>query len=422
MNKVLAMILAGGRGDRLSILAEDRAKPAVIFGGKYRIIDFTLSNCVNSGIYLVALLTQYRPRSLNDHIGIGKPWDLDRAAGGVFLLQPFTGRISSDLWYKGTADAVYQNLDFVEESRVEQVLVLAGDHVYCMNYDSLIAYHKFKGADCTVCTTAMSLKESSRFGAATVESDGRIAEFAEKPADPQGNAASMGVYVFTRETLIERLKEDAQNPDSTHDFGRDVIPGMVGRDNLYAFHFNDFWVDVGTVEAYWQANMELIADLPRLNLYDPLKPVLTKPQNRGPSKMGPHAQVIRSLVSDGCIVNGSVRNSILSPGVFIEDGATVEDSILFDDCYVGTRAYIHRSVVDKGARLGAEACVGWSDDYTPNREEPDNLFTGITLVGKGAWIPRGTRIGRNCKIYPGTQETHFPSGTIPSGETVRRPN
>ncbi len=417
---VLAMILAGGRGERLSILSEERAKPAVTFGGKYRIIDFSLSNCVNSGIYRVALLTQYQPRSLHEHIGMGKPWDLDRMDGGVFLLHPFMARNHGN-WYKNTADAVYQNLDFVEESRAEEILVLSGDHIYRMRYDPLMEYHRAKGADCTLCVMSVPIEEAHRFGIVTVDAEGRVVDFVEKPDSPKSNLISMGVYLFNRDFLIDLLKEDAQKLDSSNDFGKDVFPSIVGRHKVYAFPFTGFWIDVGTVEAYWQANMELIADLPRLNLYDPVDPILTKPHNRGPAKTGPRAHIIRSLVSDGCIINGSVRNSILSPGVFVEDGAVVEDSILFDDCYVAARAYVHKAILDKEVHTGTEAHVGWSDDYTPNKEEPKNLDTGITLVGKRARIPPRARIGRNCKIYPSTQEGHFhfPRDTITSGETLR---
>jgi len=420
MNKVMAMILAGGRGDRLSILSEERAKPAVVFGGKYRIIDFTLSNCVNSGIYRVALLTQYRPRSLNDHVGIGRPWDLDRSGGGVVLLQPYIGRSHRD-WYKNTADAVYQNINFIEESKAEQVLILSGDHVYRMRYDQLVSQHRARGADCTVCVATVPIEEASRFGVLTVDTDDAIVDFAEKPQAPRSNLVSMGIYVFNRDTLIARLKEDAQDAESTNYFGRDIIPGMIGGDRMYAFQYNDFWMDIGTVDAYWRANMELVSDLPRLNLFDRDNPVFTKPQNRGPAKTGPQAQVIRSVVCEGCIINGVVRNSVLSPGVFIDDGAVVDDAILFDDCYVGPRSYVHKAIVDKEVRIGAECHVGWSSDYTPNKDEPDHLSTGITLVGKGARIPPHTLIGRNCKIYPGAQDRDFPSDTVPSGETVRRP-
>jgi glucose-1-phosphate adenylyltransferase len=418
MNKAVALILAGGRGDRLSILSEERAKPAVIFGGKYRIIDFTLSNCVNSGIYHVGLLTQYRPRSLNDHIGIGKHWDLDRLGGGVFLLQPYLGRSASD-WYKNTADAVYQNLSFIEESRAELVLVLAGDHVYRMRYDQFIDCHRTQKADCTVGVVQVPLEEGSRFGIVALDEEHRIVEFQEKPARPRSNLASMGIYVFNKEVLVERLIKDSGDSTSTHDFGRDIIPGMITSHKVFGHVFNGFWVDVGTIESYWRANMELTADLPRLNLYDQENPLFTKVQNRPPAKSGPWAQVTRSLVSEGCIINGTVRNSVLSPGVYVDHGAIVEDSIIFDDTFVGNRAHVHRSIVDKEVHIGAEAHIGWSDDLTPNVEEPQYLNSGITLIGKRAHVPPQCLIGRNCKVHPGVQEAHFLSGAIASGQVVR---
>jgi len=419
MNKTIAVILAGGRGDRLSILSEERAKPAVIFGGKYRIIDFTLSNCVHSGITRVALLTQYQPRSLNDHIGIGKSWDLDRMDGGVTLLQPYLGRQQGE-WYKNTADAVYQNLHFVEESKAERVLILAGDHIYKMRYDDMVNYHVQKGAECTVGVVNVPLEEASRFGILALNENGAIVDFAEKPANPRSGTASMGIYLFNREMLIERLTEDAANPESSHDFGRDIIPSMIGRDKVFGYQFKDYWRDVGTVDAYWQANMELLADLPRLNLYDLENPVLTRNQNRPPVKSGPRAQVVRSLVSEGCIINGLVRNSVLSPGVYVEDGAVVEDSIVFDDCFVDSRAYVHRSILDKEVRVGREAQVGWGDNHVANRDEPTHLNTGITLVGKRAQVPPRIRVGRNCKLYPGVLEKDYAHDTIPSGSTLKR--
>lgn len=418
MNRTIAMILAGGRGDRLSILSEERAKPAVIFGGKYRIIDFALSNCVNSGIFKVALLTQYMPRSLNDHIGIGKPWDLDRMDGGITILQPYLGRQRNE-WYKNTADAVYQNLRFVEESKADYVMILAGDHVYRMRYDEMVRHHEHHSADCTVGVVTVPLQEASRFGILTMDEDGRIVDFAEKPANPRSGTASMGIYLFNRQTLIERLTEDAADSESTHDFGHDIIPSMINRDKVYGYIYKDYWRDVGTVEAYWQANMDLLADLPQLNLYDMDNPVLTRNQNRPPAKVGPRAQVIRGLLTNGCIVNGSVRNSVLSPGVYVEDGAVVEDSIIFDDCFIDRRAYVHRAVLDKEVRVGREAQIGWGDDYAPNRDEPTHLTGGITIVGKRAIVPAHVRIGRNCKIYPGAVDRDYTSDTVPSGETVR---
>ena len=419
MNKVMAMVLAGGRGDRLSILSEERAKPAVPFAGKYRIIDFTLSNCVNSGVATVALLTQYRPRSLNDHIGIGRPWDLDRSTGGIVLLQPYVGRSHSD-WYKGTADAVYQNLYFVEESRVDEVLILAGDHIYTMHYDEMVRFHREHKADVTIGVTEVAWPDATRYGILSLGSDGRVQEFVEKPAQPKSNLASMGIYVFNKETLIEKLSEDTRSAASTHDFGRDVVPSMIESHRVMGFRFTGYWRDVGTVESYWQANMDLIQDLPVFNLYDPSTVVRTKPRNRPPAKSGPHALVHRSLICDGCILNGTVRTSVVSPGSFIEDGAVVEDSILFDDTFVGRGARLHRAIVDKEVTIGAGAVVGWGDDMSPNHDEPTHLNTGITIVGKRAQVPAGARIGRNCKVLPGVREQDYPEQTVPSGRTVAR--
>ncbi len=420
MNRTIAMVLAGGRGDRLSILSEERAKPAVVFGGKYRIIDFTLSNCVHSGIQKVALLTQYRPRSLNEHIGIGKPWDLDRMGGGIFLLQPYTGRRSSD-WYKNTADAVYQNLEFIEESRAERVLVLSGDHIYNMRYNDMIAFHLARGADCTVAAMEVPLEDARRYGLIRLNQFSEVVEFVEKPARPQSNLASMGIYLFDKGALVEVLTRDAADPTSSHDFGRDIFPYMLGRYKVYAYRFNGYWRDVGTVQSYWEANMDLLSDRPLLDLYDPEHPVLTRPQSRPPSKSGPHALITRSLVCDGCIINGAVRNSVLSRGVQVEEGAVVEDSIILDDCYIEAGAAVHRSIIDKEVRVQRASIVGWGEDFTPNEDEPDHLNTGITLVGKRATIPPGVKIGRNCKVYPGTLAEAFRQDLIPSGSTVGKP-
>ena len=417
MKRVVALILAGGRGERLSILSEERAKPAVVFAGKYRIIDFTLSSVVHSGIDRVALLTQYRPRSLNQHIGIGKPWDLDRMGGGVFLLQPYEARFNGG-WYRGTADAVYQNLYFVEESRADQVLILSGDHIYHMHYNEMVAFHREKEAECTVGVVEVPMHEASRYGMLELDEDGRIVDFQEKPRKHKSNTASMGIYVFNREILMEKLKEDAKRPDSSHDFGRDIIPTMMGEYAVYGYRFDGYWRDVGTVQSYWEANMDLVSDLPQLNLYDRDHPLLTRTQNRPPSKSGPRAHITRSLVCNGCIVNGTVYNSILSPGVYIEEGAMVEESILFDDCHVERGAHINRSILDKEVRVGRDARVGWGDNDCPNEDEPDHLNTGITIVGKRAYVPPATRIGRNCKVYPDTSSSLYLSDSVPGGKTV----
>ena len=409
------MVLAGGLGQRLSILAEERAKPAVIFGGKYRIIDFALSNCVNSGITKVGVLTQYRPRSLNHHIGIGRPWDLDRTEGGVFLLQPYVGRQGSD-WYKGTADAVYQNVYFIEESPVEQVLLLAGDHVYNMRYDDMIAFHRMKGAEVTLGVTETLPQEASRFGAVTLGDDDRVIAFEEKPPKPKGDLISMGIYVFNTATLIECLEADAHRA-SRHDFGRDIIPSLIPAGKVCGYRFTGYWRDIGTVEAYWQANMDLLVELPELNLYGP-DIIRTRSSERPPAKIGARAYISRSLICHGCIINGYVEHSVLSPGVYVEEGAVVRDSILFDDVHVEPDASVNRSIVDKEVWVGRGCQVGYGEDDTPNREEPQILNTGITLVGKRARLPAGLRVGRNCKIDPAVREDSFKDMVISSGETV----
>jgi glucose-1-phosphate adenylyltransferase len=416
MNRVLALILAGGRGERLSILAEERAKPAVAFGGKYRIIDFALSNCVNSGLFRVGILTQYRPRSLNEHIGIGRPWDLDRSTGGVTLLQPYIGRKASD-WYKGTADAVYQNLYFVEESQSDQVLILAGDHIYKMRYEDMLEFHRSHKADATVGVVEVPLEEGRRYGVLSLDKNERIVDFQEKPSRPQSNLASMGIYVFKRECLVEALEEDAHRR-SGHDFGHDIIPALLGRHRVFGYRFDGYWRDIGTIDAYWQANMDLLGELPELNLYDPDNIVRTKDQQRPPLKAGPNSRISRSLLSSGCIINGYVQNSVLSPGVFVEEGATVADSILFDDCHISTGAVVARSILDKLAFVGAHSHVGWGEDYTPNQEEPEVLNSGITIVGKRARIPTSIRIGRNCIVGPGVREEDLTADYLASGSSI----
>jgi glucose-1-phosphate adenylyltransferase len=421
MKRVVALILAGGQGDRLSVLSEERAKPAVIFGGRYRIIDFALSNCVNSGVTRVGVLTQYRPRSLNDHIGIGRPWDLDRQGGGVTLLQPYLGRESSD-WYRGTADAVFQNIYFLEETRAEIVLLLAGDHVYKMNYDELIAHHLAKGADVTVPLYQVPTEQAHRFGVLSVDDDDRIVEFEEKPDHPRSNLISMGIYVFNRQALIDQLVADSQ-ADTTHDFGADIIPAMVDDPlaRVYGYRFDGYWRDVGTVESYFDGNMDLLEDLPQLNLYDPDSRIRTRVTGYPPAKIGQRAYTSRSLLELGCIINGHVEHSVLSPGVFVEEGAVIRDSIIFDDCRIESGAIVERSIVDKQVVVGKNAYVGYGDDWAPNRERPDIVNCGITIVGKRAQLPPYVRIGRNCVIGPNVVAEGLEDGYIPSGTTIRSP-
>lgn len=420
MKSVLALILAGGQGDRLSILSEQRAKPAVVFGGKYRIIDFVLSNCANSEITRVAVLTQYRPRSLNDHIGSGRPWDLDREAGGVHLLQPFLGREAAD-WYRGTADAVYQNLYFVEESDADEVLILAGDHIYTTTYNDMLDFHRSHNADVTVPVYDVPYEDAHRFGILSVDDEGRVTDFVEKPEHPPATLASTGIYLFNKDVLLDRLQADAAT-QSSHDFGRDVLPGMIGNFRVFGYPLSGYWRDVGTVEAYWQANMDLLIDLPELDLYNPETMPRTRESRYPPAKIGPAASVLRSLVTPGDIINGRVEHSVISPGVYIEAGAYVRDSIIFDGCRIERGAVIERAVLDKEVHV-REGCTIGGGDFTPNTERPELLNSGISIVGKRASLPAGLQVGRNCVIGPVVREDEFDSLILPSGSTVktRRP-
>jgi glucose-1-phosphate adenylyltransferase len=416
MNRVVAIILAGGASERLSILSAERAKPAVPFGGRYRIIDFTLSNCANSRIYNLAVLTQYNPRSLAQHIGVGRPWDLDRTTGGVVLLQPFLSRSTRD-WYKGTADAVYQNLYYIEDQKVDEVLILSGDHIYTMSYDLMIDAHRSRQADVTVAVTEVPLSQVSRFGIITLDHNERVISFHEKPKTYKSNLASMGIYVFDKNVLIDCLEECGQRK-GVNDFGHNILPEIIGKHKVYGYRFRGYWRDVGTVESYWQANMDLIVDLPDLNLYDPASEIRTVYRGKPPVKIGPTAQILKSLVSNGAIINGRVEKSIIFPGEFVEDDAVVKDSIIFDDTTVGRGAIVDRSIVDKQVWISPGCNIGYGDDLTPNKEEPENLNAGITIVGKGARIPGDMKIGRNCKIGCWVDSADFPSKEIFSGESI----
>jgi glucose-1-phosphate adenylyltransferase len=417
MRSVVALVLAGGQGERLSVLSRERAKPAVPFGGKYRIIDFTLSNCVNSGIFNVAVLTQYRPHSLNDHIGIGRPWDLDRTHRGVRLLQPFLGRSGSD-WYRGTADAVYQNLPFAATRRDDLVLILSGDHVYRMDYRAMLEFHEAHEADATVGVFEVPLDQASSFGTLIVDGENRVVEFDEKPKKPRSTLVSMGIYVFERDILEQRLDQDAQ-ATSSHDFGYDIIPSMVNRDRVYAYRFDGYWRDVGTIQSYWEANLGLLADPPEFDLYDPDWVIHTRSEERPPARVLAQARVSQSLISHGCTIYGTVQRSVLSPGVVVGAGALVRDSILMTDTVVGQDAVIERSILDKEVWVGRGAVVGYGDASVVNKLEPQRLTTGITIVGKRARIPAGLHVGRNVMIDAGVSEAEFTDATmVPSGESV----
>jgi len=417
VKRTLAIILAGGEGERLSILSQERAKPAVPFGGKYRIIDFTLSNCVNSDIDNVVVLTQYNPRSLNDHIGLGRPWDLDRNTGGVKLLQPYISRGRVAEWYRGTADAVLRNMNVVEHDTGDTVLVLAGDHIYKMDYQPFVQAHRRKRADVTIAVRRVPLAEASRMGILALDDGDRVTEWQEKPRQPKSDLASMGVYVFSKRALRRWLSDDRP------DFGAHVIPDMLDAGaRVFGYRYNGYWQDVGTVQSFWEANMALLEDHPELDLYDKEWLIHTRSEERAPAKIGPTAQVHRSLVSHGCQVHGTVVNSVLSPGVRVDVGAVVRDSIVMFDTVVRSGAVIDRAILDKEVVVGPSAIVGEGPDFDrPNRHEPGRLNTGITVVGKRTAIPRSTRIGRNVRVGGDVRASDFPSRVIRSGASVDGP-
>jgi len=415
---VLTLILAGGAGSRLSILGEKRAKPAMPFAGKYRIIDFPLSNAVNSDLYRIAVLTQYRPHSLMDHIGIGEPWDLNRRwPNGVQIWQPYRGRKDQD-WYRGSADALYQNRNFIAESGCKQLLILGGDHIYKQDYRQLLRFHESKGADLTVAVMNVLPEETLRFGIMDVDADDRITRFTEKPKKAGSTLASMGIYVFNTKFLLHRLEEDAREVSSAHDFGKNIIPRMVGRDQIFAYPFSGYWVDVGTISAYWETNLALVSANSALDLYDPNWVIHTRSKERPPVKLGAAGQSCYSLLSNGCVIDGTVIHSVLSPGVCVEPGAVVRDSVIMDDTIIRAGAVIDHCVLDKEIEIGAGTMVGAGDDMTPNLLEPANINTGITIVGKRARLPAGAIIGRNCRIDANTTPKDYDQLQVPSGATI----
>jgi glucose-1-phosphate adenylyltransferase len=392
----------------------------VPFGGKYRIIDFPLSNAVNSDLFRIAVLTQYRPHSLMQHLGIGEPWDLNRQRpNGLQIWQPYRGRHDQD-WYRGTADALYQNRSFIDEDRSDTLLILSGDHIYKQDFRDLLCFHQDKGADLTVAVMHVRPDEVHRFGIMSVDADGRITRFAEKPRQSDSTLASMGIYVFNTQFLLRRLEADAQDPKSVHDFGKNIIPKMVERDTVFAYPFAGYWVDVGTIQAYWETNLALLEEQPALDLYDPRWVIHTRSKERPPVKFGSSSTIDRSLISNGCIIQGTVINSVLSPGVRVERGAVVRDSVIMNDTTIKAGAQVDRCVLGKEAEIGADAQVGVGDDTTPNELEPGNINTGITIVGKRACVPAGAVIGRNCRIDPNSTPDAFEQLEVASGATVTR--
>ena len=385
----VAMLLAGGQGSRLYALTEKTAKPAVSFGGKYRIIDFPLSNCINSGVDTVGVLTQYQPLVLNDYIGNGLPWDLDRAQGGVKILPPYQGKNGAD-WYKGTANAIYQNLQFIYNYDPDYVLILSGDHIYKMDYAKMLKAHKALGADCTIAVIDVSLEEASRFGIMSVDENNRIYKFTEKPKNPDSTKASMGIYIFSKECLAKYLIQDAEDPDSSNDFGKNIIPAMLANgEKLYAYSFSGYWKDVGTIDSLWEANMDLLGSNPALNLSSEDWRIYSRHTATAPQYVGRNAVIENSSITEGCEIYGTVRNSVLGTGVKVLEGAVVEDSVIFDDVIIGENAKISYSIIDSNVTVGASSSIG----------KPKDEAKGITVIGTKIDVPFGTELADAKMIY-----------------------
>ena len=352
------MLLAGGQGSRLYDLTKQTAKPAVSFGGKYKIIDFPLSNCINSGIDTVGVLTQYQPLALNEYIGNGAPWDLDRSRGGLSVLPPYQGYKDSN-WYKGTANAIYQNINFIKQFSPDYVLILSGDHIYRMDYSKMLEQHKATGAACTVATITVPIEEASRFGICNTNPDNSIYEFEEKPKVPKNNQASMGIYIFTADTLIEYLEVDEADPNSSNDCGKNIIPNLLHNgEKLYAYNFEGYWRDVGTIASLWESNMDLVGDDPVLKMNDKSFRIYSRNMARPPQFLGENSAVVSSLISEGCRIYGTVENSILSGGVVVEEGAIVKDSIIMDDVVVSKNAAVYTAIVDQDTVIAPDVTVG----------------------------------------------------------------
>jgi glucose-1-phosphate adenylyltransferase len=379
--KTRAVIMAGGEGSRLGTLTAKRTKPAVPFAGKYRIIDFTLSNCVNSNLFDVMILAQYRPHSLIDHIGAGGPWDLNRDfSGGVRMYSPYKARGSSD-WYLGTADAVQQNFRFIKQSYPDFVLILSGDHIYVMNYDALIAFHVDHQADVTICTIRVPRDEASRFGILSVDNSFRVTNFEEKPLEPKSDLVNMGVYLFNIDLLDKVLWEDRGQNESSHDFGKDILPRLVAEGSrVYAFPYSGYWVDVGTVDSYWKAHMDLLAEMPPIDLNDRSWVIHTRTEERPPVKISSGAQVRDSMISDGCVLSSGaiVERSVLSPGVRVLPGAVIRESVVLTDAVIQSGAKVERAIVDKHVIIGENAVIGGIDL---------SLEPSITMIGKNSHLP-----------------------------------
>lgn len=418
MNKkeMIAMLLAGGQGSRLGVLTKQIAKPAVMFGGKYRIIDFPLSNCINSGIDTVGVLTQYEPLMLNKHIGIGIPWDLDRSNGGVTTLSPFV-KGSQGEWYSGTANAIYQNIRYIDSYNPEYVLILSGDHVYKMDYSKMLDYHKEKGADATIAVLEVPISEANQFGIMNTDELDRIIEFEEKPKQPKSNLASMGIYIFTWKKLREALIVDNEIHEDS-DFGKHIIPTMIdGGESVFAYRFKDYWRDIGTIESYWLANMELTYVLPEFNLYDEFWQIYTNLDNQPPQFIGDTARMGQALISEGCEVYGEVQNAVLGPGVIIEEGALVRNAIVMQNTVVKKGAVLERCIVSERCTIGENTYIGHGENKI-HEQKPHIYSSGITVIGAETVIPDNIVIGKNCEVGGVTETSDYVGNKLESGSSL----
>ena len=416
--EMVAMLLAGGQGSRLGVLTQNGAKPAVAFGGKYRIIDFPLSNCINSGIDTVGVLTQYQPLRLNSHIGIGMPWDLDRNEGGVSILPPYEKSANTE-WYTGTANAIYQNIQFIDTFNPEYVLILSGDHIYKMDYEIMLDYHKANDAALTIAAMPVPWEEASRFGVVITDSTGRIIEFEEKPANPRSNLASMGIYIFTWSKLREALLATSEQPEC--DFGKHVIPHIFNAgERIFAYEYNGYWKDVGTLTSYWEANMELIDIIPEFNLYEDFWKVYTKCDQFPPQYIGTDAKVNRCIIGEGTEIYGEVSNSVIGSGVTIEEGAVVRNSIIMSDSAVGKGTVIDKSIVAENVKIGDNCVLGTTEfEYKESKLSTKVYASDLVTIGENSVIPDGVKIGINTAISGVTTKEDYTDGSyLDSGDYI----
>ena len=413
--EMIAMLLAGGQGSRLGVLTQKVAKPAVSFGGKYRIIDFPLSNCINSGVDTVGVLTQYQPLRLNTHIGIGIPWDLDRNVGGVTILPPYEKSKGSD-WYTGTANAIFQNLEYMETYNPDYVLILSGDHIYQMDYEVMLEYHKANNADVTIAAMPVPIEEASRFGIVITDEHNRITEFEEKPANPRSNLASMGIYIFSWPALKEALLALSEEPGC--DFGKHVIPYCHGKgERIFAYEYNGYWKDVGTLGSYWEANMELIDIIPEFNLYEEYWKIYTRSDIIPPQYIAPEAVIERSIIGEGTEIYGEVHNSVIGAGVTIEAGAVVRDSIVMRNSVIGAGAKVDKAIVAEDTAIGAGAELGVGE-YAPSTYDPKVYQFDLVTIGEHSVIPENVKIGKNTAISGVTVLEDYPDGLLASGDSI----